>query len=398
MVKIEKLDNTGRGICYVNNKITFVPNTLPDEEVEVKITKGNSKYQEGVVTKFLKKSNLRLEPICKYYNKCGGCKLLHTNYLYTIDYKKNKVKDILHKYANEDLNIDIIPSPIELNYRNKISLRISNNKVGYYEANTHKLVDIDNCYLAEESINSFIKDIKYLNVKDGEITIRSNYNQELLIIISTKVKPKIDINYLKRHHKIAGIVVNDKKYYNDDFFIEIVNDIIYKVSYNSFFQINRYVSSIIFNNIKESFNKDDIVLDLYSGVGTLGLSIASIVKKVYGIEIVENAVINATNNSKINKLDNTYYMVGDVGSTVNKIKDKISGVIVDPPRAGLDNNTKKYLLDNDIDKIVYVSCNPITLARDIKELKSIYNIKNITCYDMFPYSEHCESITVLERR
>lgn len=398
MVKIEKLDNTGRGICFINNKITFVSNTLPDEEVEVKITKENSKYQEGVVTKYVKKSNLRLEPICKYFNKCGGCKLLHTNYLYTLDYKKNKVKDILHKYANLDIDLDIIPSPIELHYRNKITLKITNEKIGYYESNTHKLVEIDKCYLAEESINSFIKDIKYLNIKDGEVTIRSNYNQELLIIISTKVKPKIDINYLKRHHKIVGIVVNNKKYYNDDFFIEMVNDYIYKVSYNSFFQINRYISSILFNNIKEYFNKDDIVLDLYSGVGTLGMSVAPLVKKVYGIEIIENAVINATYNSKINKLDNTYYMVGDVGNTVNKIKDKITGVILDPPRAGLDKNTKEYLINNDIKRIVYVSCNPITLARDIKELNNIYNVKEVTCYDMFPFSEHCESITVLERR
>ena len=139
-------------------------------------------------------------------------------------------------------------------------------------------------------------------------------------------------------------------------------------------------------------------MDLYSGVGVLGINIAPLVKKVYGIEIIENAVINATYNSKINKLDNTYYMVGDVGTNLNKIKDNITSVILDPPRAGLDKKTINYLLENNLQRIIYISCNPITLARDLKDLLLKYKIKSIKGYDMFPYTEHCESVTVLERR
>ena len=375
MVKIEKLDNMGRGIAYINNKITFIENALPSEEVEVNITKINNKYQEGIVSKYINKSKDRIEPICPYYDKCGGCKLLHINYEDSLLFKKKKVEDILNKFANINRTIDIIPSKYPLNYRNKITLKVVNGKYGYYENKSHILVEIDNCYLVSKSINRFIKDIKYLNINNGEVIIRSNYNDELLIIIKTKDNIKIDIDYLKSKHKIVGIVVNDKKYYNDDFYLEIINKKIYRISYDSFFQVNRYVASDILNIISKYVNKEDVVLDLYSGVGAIGIAIADKVNKVYGIEIIKNAVINATYNSKINK------------------------VIVDPPRAGLDKNTKDYLLNNDdIDSIIYVSCNPVTLARDIKELAINYEVSNITAADMFPYTEHCESITVLERR
>lgn len=398
MEKITKLDNMGRGITYIDNKITFIKNTLEDEEVDIKITKSKSKYNEGEVTKYYKKSPYRIESLCTYYDKCGGCSLLHTTYEHTIDYKKNKLKEILKKYANLDIEINFINNPKPLNYRNKISLKIHNNKIGYYEEKTHKIISIKSCLLAEESINDFIKDIKYLNIINGNLTIRNNYNNELLIIIDTKDKLNIDIEYLKNKHKIAGIVVNNKTYYNDTFLIENINNLLFKVSYDSFFQVNRIMCSKMFDLVKEEITNNDVVLDLYSGVGTLGINVAKLAKKVYGIEIVENAVINASYNTKINKVDNAYYMLGDVGTTLSKINDNIDIIIVDPPRAGLDNKTKQYIINSNSKKIIYVSCDPITLARDIKDLSTKYNVTKVTGLDLFSYTYHCESITVLERR
>ena len=261
--------------------------------------------------------------------------------------------------------------------------------VSQYKNNTHELVSINNCLLAEDNINSFLKDIRKININNGELIIRNNYNNELLIIINTKEKVNIDVDYLKDNYKIAGIVVNNKKYYNDDFFIEMINNRIFKVSYDSFFQVNRYICSKLFDIVSNNVREDEIVLDLYSGVGTLGINIANKVKKVYGIEIVRNAVINA------------YYMLGDVGSTVNKINDKIDTIIVDPPRIGLDKNTKSNILNSDAKKIIYISCNPMTLARDLKDISGVVvsQIGNkVRVLDMFSYTEHCESITVLERR
>ncbi len=398
MYKVEKLDNLGRGIVYVNNKITFVSNTLPGEEIDIKITKEKSKYNEAIVIKYYKQSNKRVDSKCPYYRECGGCDLLHFSYDGTIDFKKNKVKDILYKYASLDINVDIIENKNKYNYRNKISLKVIDGNYGYYKNNTHELVSINNCLLAEDNINSFLKDIRKININNGELIIRNNYNNELLIIINTKEKVNIDVDYLKDNYKIAGIVVNNKKYYNDDFFIEMINNRIFKVSYDSFFQVNRYICSKLFDIVSNNVREDEIVLDLYSGVGTLGINIANKVKKVYGIEIVRNAVINATYNTKINKINNAYYMLGDVGSTVNKINDKIDTIIVDPPRIGLDKNTKSNILNSDAKKIIYISCNPMTLARDLKDISEIYMVKKVWVLDMFSYTEHCESITVLERR
>ena len=395
---IEKLDNTGRGISYYNNKIIFIPNTLPNEEVIINITKESKKYYEGEVIEYLKTSPLRIEPLCPYYNTCGGCNLLHTPYNETIKYKKNKLQDILHKYANIDKDIEIIPSKNELNYRNKITLKIKNNKYGYYQESTHKLIEIDNCLLAEPSINNFIKDIKYLNIKNGELVIRSNYNKELLIHIISKEEITPNIEYLKKKHKIVGIIVNNKTIYGESSFVEIINHLYFNVSYDSFFQINRYICSILFDLVKENINDNEVVLDLYCGVGTLGINVANKSKRLYGIEIVKNAVLNAITNSKINKRNNISYMLGDVSKCLPKIKDNIDTIILDPPRAGLDNITKKTIIDFKPTKIIYISCDPITLARDLKELKEYYLIKDIKGLDMFPYTYHCESITILERK
>ena len=395
-VTIEKIDNMGRGIAYINNKITFIKNALPEEIVDVTITKENKKYQEGEVTKYLKVSPKRIEPICPYFNICGGCDLLNMSYEDTLNFKKEKLESILSKYANISTNIEIIPSDNTLNYRNKITLKIINKKIGYYETSTHKLVEVDKCLLAEKAILDLIPDLKYFNIKNGEITIRANYNNELLIWVKTKDKINPNISYLKEHHKIAGIIYNDKLINGDTKFIEIINHLLFNVSYDSFFQINRNICSKLFDEIKKETKNSKTILDLYCGVGTLG--IAANVEKAYGIEIVKNAVLNAISNSKINKRNNIYYMLGDVSTVLPKIKDNIDTIIVDPPRAGLDDKTKNTIIEFKPNKIIYVSCDPMTLARDIKELSKYYNLKSIKGLDMFPYTEHCESITVLERR
>ena len=294
---IEKLDNKGRGIAYINDKITFIKNALPTEEVEITITKESKKYQEGIVTKYIKKSPKRIDSICPYFNICGGCDLLHISYEDTLKYKKQKLEDIISKYANISTNIDIIPSDNILNYRNKITLKVVNKKIGFYEPSTHKLVQIQNCLLAEKSIQDIIPDLHYLNIKNGEIVIRSNYNNELIISITTKDKITPNISYLKEHYKIAGIILNNKVVNGDDKFIEIINHLLFNVSYDSFFQINRNICSKLFKLIEQETKNSKVLLDLYCGVGTLG--IAANVEKAYGIEIVKNAILNAISNSKI---------------------------------------------------------------------------------------------------
>jgi len=395
---IEKIDNQGRGICFVDSKITFVPNTLPGEVVSIEITKSSKKYNEAKVINYLKTSPKRVPSKCPFFGKCGGCTYLNSTYEDSLSYKKKNLEDIISKYANIKYNISIIPSPNNLAYRNKITLKIINKEFGYYEPSSHNLIKIDKCLLAEPAINDFIPDIKYLNIEQGELTIRSNYNNELLIWIKSKVNIVPNISYLKNKHKIVGIVLNNKPIYGESSFIEIINHQLFTVSYDSFFQINRHICSKIFNIIDENILPGETILDLYCGVGTLGINASKNAKKAFGIEIVKNAILNAITNSKINKRDNIYYMLGNVSTCLPKIKDKIDTIIVDPPRAGLDKKTKETIITFKSPKIIYISCNPMTLARDLKELSSYYNVTNIFGLDMFPFTEHIESVCLLERR
>ncbi len=397
-VKIEKIDNQGRGICYIDSKITFVPNTLPGEIVNIKLTKESKKYNEAIVTDYLLTSKKRIESPCPYFGICGGCELLHSKYEDTIKYKKEKLENIISKYANIKSNIEIIPSNNILSYRNKITLKIINETIGYYKSSSHNLIEIEKCLLAEQAINSFIPDIKYLGIKNGEIIIRSNYNNELLIWIKTKDNITPDVNSLKQHHKIVGIVINEKSFYGDTSFIEIINHQLFTVSYDSFFQINRYICSKIFDLINNHIDNNEIILDLYCGVGTLGINASKNATKAFGIEIVKNAVLNAITNSKINKRDNIFYMLGDVSECLPKIKDKVDTIIVDPPRAGLDKTTKNTIIDFKPSKIIYVSCDSMTLARDLKELSVYYNVIDLKGLDMFPFTQHVECLCVLNRR
>ena len=397
-IRIEKIDNMGRGICYIDNKITFVPNTLPGELVNINITKESKKYNEGIVTKYLETSPDRVESLCPYFDSCGGCALLNTSYSNTLKYKKEKLESIILKYSGLKLDINVIESPNDLHYRNKITLKIKNSEYGYYISETHKLVKIDDCLLAEQSISDFIKDIKYLGIKDGELVIRTNYLNELLLVIDSKTKPQIDIDYLTNNHKIKGIILNNKLVYGESSFKEVINHLIFNVSYDSFFQVNREICRIIFDKLNEYIDKSKCILDLYSGVGTLGISVSHKVDKVYSLEIVKNATLNGISNAKLNDASNIYFMLGKVEDNIKKIKDEIDTIILDPPRAGLDKVTRDFITRMNPQKIIYISCDPMTLARDLKELSLNYKVKELTGLDMFPYTYHCESITVLERR
>ena len=389
-VLIDRLNDQGLGICYIDNIITFVPNTVIGDLVEVEIIEKHKKYNIGKVIKLIKKSNLRVESICPYSNICGGCSLINMDYKSTLEYKKNKVRNILKKFSNIDINIDII-SFNNINYRNKITIHVKDRKIGYYQDKTNNLVEIDNCIIANSEINKFIKEINNYNIINGEVVIRCNYNNELLINFITNDK----LTIVKSNLKIVGILQNGKVLFGEDNFIEKINNLYFKVSYNSFFQINRDITSYLFNFIKDNILKNKNVLDLYCGVGTLGLNIAKEENNVYGIEIVRNAVENAIINSKINNINNTYYLCGEVKDCIDKIKNNIEVIIIDPPRSGLDNKSISVINKMLPEQIIYVSCNPITLARDLNSFKD-YKIDKIVALDMFPNTYHVECVCVLK--
>lgn len=394
-IKIEKLDDFGRGICYIDNKVTFVPNTIPNDLVEIKITKEFKNYNEGKLINILIPSKKRIEPKCPYFSKCGGCVLQNMNYKDTLEYKKEKVTNIFKKNKLE-INPIVIENANYYNYRNKISLKVIDKKIGYYEPKSNSIVEIDSCLVASNSINKTIQLIKKMNIINGLVTIRCNKNDEILIIINSKDKLNIDVDSIKEKIKLVGIVINNKLFYGEDFLYENINGIFYKISYDSFFQVNPYIASKIFDIIKENINSNETVLDIYSGVGTLSLTASTVAKKVIGIEIVENAVLNAIHNAKINKINNVDFLLNDATKAITKLNLSFDKVIVDPPRAGLTKTVIDTIKKIKPKEIIYVSCDPQTLVRDIKLLSDLYTINKFYIADMFSFSYHVESICILK--
>ena len=396
-VKILRLDDQGRGIGYINDKIIFIPNALLDEEVIVEIEKETSKYYVGRVIEYVKKSDRRVDSKCPYYDLCGGCNLLHMSYDDSVNYKLDKFKNILSKFANITSNIEVIENKDIFNYRNKVEFKIENNEWGYYNSNTHNFVSVKECLLAKNSINKVLENKDLFDIKSGSIIIRSNYNDEILIVINSDDKVNINIDELKTRVKLVGIVINDKVYYGEKYFIEKFNDKLFKVNYNSFFQINNYITNEIINIINDN-SHGNTLLDLYCGVGFLGQCVSDKYNKIYGIEINENSIIDAINNAKINDIKNTYYLCGDSAKCISKINDKIDTLLIDPPRTGLVKNMVQDVIRVDAERIIYVSCNPISLARDLNNIKKLYNVEKVYLLDMFSNTYHFESVTILNKK
>ncbi len=391
--KITNLDHQGRGIARIEGKVVFIPNALPDEEVEIEIITTKKNYTIGKVIKYHSLSSLRKEVKCPYYNECGGCDISHLFYNEQIILKKDNLKNILNKYADINIDPDIVASDVEFYYRNKITLKIENGKWGYYRYNSNKLVAIDNCMLVKDSINKIIENKNLFDIKNGEIIIRSNYDDEILINIKIESKLDIDLEILNKKFKIKGIIVNEQIFFGEDYFIEKVGNYLFKVNINSFFQINLNILEKVFKIIGNDQFKN--VVDLYCGVGTLGIALNK--EKLFGIEVVSASITDAIENTKINKQFNNNYIVGD-SSKISEINDRIDLIVIDPPRAGIDSITMNNLIELKANNIIYMSCDSLTLARDLNVLKDKYNVNKIFLLDMFPQTSHVESVVLITRK
>ena len=403
IVKVLKMDHQGRGIAKVNDKAVFIYNALPDEVVDIRVIKENKKIMEAVVLKYIETSKKRINPICPYYLECGGCDLMHINYNDELEYKENKIRQIIEKFTTLPLQIiKPIVGNDNKNYRNKATFHVD-SKIGYYSKKSFKIVDIDNCFIASKEINDILKNLKKINLNNiYEIVIRtSKYLKDKMIILKFN-------NYINEEEIISKlknivdsiIIYQNKEYktiYGKGFINDKIGDYIFKISPDSFFQVNTSQAKILYDKVLEYLNPNinDKVLDLYCGTGTIGIYVSKYVKSVKGIEINKYAVIDANYNKKINNVDNISFECLDA-SKVDKIKDKFDSVIVDPPRSGLDKKAINYLINLKAKKIVYVSCDPVTLARDLEILKDYYNVKEITPVDMFSNTYHVECVCVLK--
>lgn len=400
-VEVTKLDHQGRGIAKINDKIIFIPNALPEETVDVDIILEKKKYYEGIIKEIINASDKRIKSICPYFEECGGCQFLNMNYQDSLDYKQNKVEEIMNKYLGIKIKINnIVACDNNLYYRNKTTFQVKND-IGFFKEKTNTLIPVDKCYISDIKINDIYKAIKdninLTNVK--QVIIRATKNTlESMVIFKTSnyIDNKKIIDILKK--KVDSIYINDELIYGKGKIIEDLCNKNFYISPSSFFQVNTLQAEKLYNKAIEYANikKEDTVLDLYCGTGTIGIVASDKAKKVIGIELNKEAIKDANENKKLNNINNIEFYAGDVGKILNKNNYKPDIIIVDPPRVGLDSLALSQILNIKPKKLVYVSCDLMTLARDLKLLSNDYDILELTPVDMFPYTAHVESVCALK--
>ena len=393
-LKVERLNHTGEGIA-IKDKIYFIPKTVENDIIEPESIIEHKNYNEVTKYQLITPSEKRITISCPYYKYCGGCQLLQLNYQDQLIYKKEKVKNIFQKYTQIDINPQILPTnPYE--YRNKITLQVKNNKLGLYQEKTNELVEIKKCLLIPDNLNHIIEILSKIDLTNiNQIILKTFQNKVMIQIISNTDKINIS-NELKE--KASSIYINNTLIHGKKYLEEELSNYKYIISPSSFFQINKEGTLLIYNKVKEYLGKsNNEVLDLYCGSSTIGIYVSKCCKHITGIEINSSSVKDAKENIKLNNVDNIDIIKGDVG-TILKNDKKYDAIIIDPPRKGLNKKTLSVLLEINSPKLIYISCNPITLARDINILKNSYNLKEITLVDMFPNTYHVETVMVLEKK
>ena len=386
LVKCERLDHFGRGIGRVLGKIIFVPNLFPLEEALVKIVLNKKKYMVGEVIQLIKKSSDRIESNCPY-ESCG-CSLKSIKYEKTLEFKKNKVINILKKYGDlENVVKEIFSSDNIYGYRNKISLKVKGGKLGNFKNGSNELIEINRCAIASKKSNEIIKVLNECDLSKAREIIIKDFGEVMIII-----NGDMNIELLKPFSD--SIYMNDKLVYGKENVIAHLGDLKFYVSKDSFFQVNMNIALKLYNKVLEYLDSGDNVLDLYCGTGTISLFLSKYFDRVIGIEINEEAVRCANLNKKLNHISNAEFICGDASKKIHHLKFQADSIVVDPPRSGLTSDGINDILKINPKKLVYVSCDPMTLARDLKLLKSNYEVKEVTLFDMFPWTYHVESVVL----
>lgn len=421
---IEDLTDEEKGVSKKEGLVYFIDNAKLDDTVTIKNIKDKKRFIEAEKDSILKESRFRIKSKCKFYEKCTGCTFQDLEYIKEKDFKKNKLINNLKRIGNiqnlDEKDIDVITLDENiLNYRNKITLKVKDNKLGYFKRQTNDIVEIDECVAANENINKVIKEFKNIDLKHvREIVIRSIQDKmqiEIELKDSYKVdnKPKESLKNLENIKEVSEIYVKykDKKnkgkrdilYKKEDFVISFLDNK-FKIRTDSFFQVNTNMAEKVYKDIKDEIVKNEkskstILIDLYSGVGVSSIIFSDIFKKIVSIELNEEAIKDAKENVKLNNKENIEIIQGKAEEEILKLQiPEKSFVFVDPPRKGLTNEIIDKINESNVKDVIYMSCNSTTLARDLKRFKSYnYNVKQIKLYDMFPRTMHFESLVFISK-
>ena len=441
---VDIIDNgyEGEGIAKVDNFTIFISNSIKGEKVKIVIVKVTSSYAYGKILEIIEKSEDRIEEIdCSTYKRCGGCDLRHMNYNKTLELKKNTVQNLVNKTLKNKIEVkDTIGMENPFNYRNKAQYPVGIDKdgnpiIGVFANRTHEVIQIKECMIQNkqsEEIAKFICEfakqnnisvyneetrkglLRHIVIKVG---IKTNEIMCVLVLNGKKInnEEKLVKELIGRFSNIKTIVKNinmqntnvilgkeNINIYGDGYIYDKLGDYTFKISPLSFYQINPIQTEKLYNLAleKAELTGKEILFDLYCGIGTIGIFMANRGKEVYGIEIVEQAIEDAKENCKINNITNAKYYAGDTEKLLSDLIEKQNivpdVVVVDPPRKGLDNTTIENIKKIKAKRVIYISCNPATLVRDLSKLEEQYEIKEIQPLDMFPFSHHVESLAVLK--
>lgn len=440
---VDIIDNgfEGEGIAKIDGLTVFVPGSIKGEKCEILIVKVLASHAYGKIVNIIKKSENRKESDCATYKRCGGCSLRHMTYEHTLKLKRQVVQNLVNKGLKKKVEVlETIGMENPYNYRNKAQYPVGLNsdgqpEVGVFAQRTHTIIPIQTCLIQTEisqkiakTIIDFVKEkniqvyneenqkglLRHIVIKVGKYTnqvmcilvvndSKFDQEQELVKLLCEKY-PEIKTIVKNINNKNTNVILGKENInlYGNGYIEDKLGEYTFKISPMSFYQVNPVQAEILYTTAinQANLDKNDILFDLYCGIGTIGISASKYVNKVYGIEIVPQAIEDAKENAKINDVKNIEFICGDVevafDELINKEKIVPSAIIVDPPRKGLDNKTVENIAKIKPAKLVYISCNPATMVRDLTKLENIYNIKAIQPVDMFPWTNGVESITILE--
>tara|TARA_R110001583_G_scaffold25760_11_gene93158 strand:+ start:12770 stop:14179 length:1410 start_codon:yes stop_codon:yes gene_type:complete len=456
-VEIIKLAAEGKAIAKVDDKVVFVTNVIPGDVVDVQVTKKRKSFMEGHPVVFHKYSDLRVDAFCEHFGICGGCKWQNLPYEEQLKFKQQEVIDNLSRIGKIDLPEanPILPSAKTKFYRNKLEFTFSNKRyLTFDEINSEdeidrtpalgfhvprlfdKIVDINKCHLQAEPSNAvrlaikeyaFANDLSFFDIR-GQVgflrtlIIRTSTTGDVMVIVvfyheDVEKREGLMAHIAEKFPEITSLmyVINEKgndtigdqdviSYKGADHIFEQMEDLKFKIGPKSFYQTNSEQAYELYSKTREFANiqKDEVVYDLYTGTGTIANFVARQAKKVIGIEYVPEAIEDAKLNSEINGIDNTSFFAGDMKNVLNAEFIAEHGhpdmMIVDPPRAGMHADVVETILQAAPNRIVYVSCNSATQARDLEIMDHAYKVTKIQAVDMFPHTHHVENIVLMEKR
>lgn len=442
-VHIAGLGSSAEGVARYQDFTVFIPGALPGEEVEVKITEVKKNYAKGVLIKVITPAAMRVAPRCAIYENCGGCQLQHAAYEAQLVLKRQIVVDAVTRIAKmPDVEIDpTIGDPVGWYYRNKMQFPVGATdgrlKIGCYAKGTHNIIDTEHCYIQHELNNTIVNEVRKIlrelhipayDEMTGTGVVRhvlgrvGSATKEVMVVLvtATEILPQKEQIVSALQGAIPNLVsiiqnVNGKKtnvilgnkmktLWGKDTIDDCIGEFRFKISARSFFQVNTKQAHTLYAKAVEyaGLTGAETVIDAYCGTGTVTLFLAKAAAKVYGIEIVEQAIADAKDNARYNKVDNVEFIAADAVKIMPQLyKEGIRPqvVVVDPPRAGCDTKVLETFVAMNPERIIYISCNPASLARDLGILaEHNYVAKKIQPVDMFPQTFHVECVALIERK